>query len=263
MREMFSSISVPPRSLTPQRRLSVAASRPIFTQLACRFVIVLPSARRNAAVCLRLSSRGDLLDAVGAAQQRIERDEAERHELGNAACPLLQLADDPHVAGELPGLLDVTEHHGRGRAQARAVRGLDDLDPAGNRQLVRRDPLPDPVVEHLGRGAGSGTEPALDQVVEHRLGRLAGPLAHEVDLHRRVGVEVELGRHLLGQPQPAPVLLERVVGWMPPCMQISVAPNSTASSTRATKSSSSTCRRRASACPGRSRRRRSRRCRRW
>ena len=34
MREIDSSISVPPRSLTPQRRPRVAASRPIFTQLA-------------------------------------------------------------------------------------------------------------------------------------------------------------------------------------------------------------------------------------
>ena len=57
MREMFSSISVPPRSLTPQRRLSVAASNPIFTQLAWRLVIVLPRASRKAAVCLRFSSR--------------------------------------------------------------------------------------------------------------------------------------------------------------------------------------------------------------
>ena len=57
MREMFSSISVPPRSLTPQRRLSVAASSPIFTQLAWRLVIVLPRASRKAAVCLRFSSR--------------------------------------------------------------------------------------------------------------------------------------------------------------------------------------------------------------
>ena len=55
MREMFSSISVPPRSLTPQRSASVAASSPIFTQLACRLGIVRPSARRKAAVCLRFS----------------------------------------------------------------------------------------------------------------------------------------------------------------------------------------------------------------
>jgi len=43
--------------LTPQRSASVAASRPIFTQLACSERIVLPSARRNTAVCLRFSSR--------------------------------------------------------------------------------------------------------------------------------------------------------------------------------------------------------------
>ena len=57
MREIDSSISVPPRSLTPQRSASVAASSPIFTQLACRLGTLRPSASRNAAVCLRFSSR--------------------------------------------------------------------------------------------------------------------------------------------------------------------------------------------------------------
>src|SRR5438128_947101 len=54
---MFSSISVPLRSLTPQRSASVAASRPILTQLAWRLRTVLPRARRKTAVCLRFSSR--------------------------------------------------------------------------------------------------------------------------------------------------------------------------------------------------------------
>ena len=57
MREIDSSISVPPRSFTPQRSASVAASSPIFTQLAWRLGTVLPSASRKAAVCLRFSSR--------------------------------------------------------------------------------------------------------------------------------------------------------------------------------------------------------------
>ena len=133
MREMFSSISVPPRSLTPQRRPSVAASSPIFTQLAWRFVIVSPSASRKAAVCLRFSSRRDLLDPVRAPEHRVERDEAERHELGDPPGALLKLAHDPHVLRQLPGLLDVAEHHRRGRAQARPVGGLDDLHPASER----------------------------------------------------------------------------------------------------------------------------------
>src|SRR6058998_3718809 len=50
MREIDSSISVPPRSLTPQRRASVAASSPIFTQLACTLLTVRPRASRNTAV---------------------------------------------------------------------------------------------------------------------------------------------------------------------------------------------------------------------
>ena len=80
------------------------------------------------------------------------------------------------------------------------------------RQLVRRDPLADAVVEHLGRGARGRAEPALEQVLEDLRGLLARALAHVVDLHRRVGVQVQLRRHVLGQPQPAAVLLQRQVG---------------------------------------------------
>ena len=76
MREIDSSISVPPRSLTPQRSASVAASRPIFTQLACRFVIVRPSASRNDRGVLEVLLAADLLDPVRAPELGVERDEA-------------------------------------------------------------------------------------------------------------------------------------------------------------------------------------------
>src|ERR1044072_1552328 len=101
---MFSSMSVPPRSLTPQRSASVAASRPLFTPLAWRFA-------------------------------------------------RLQLAHDAHVLGELPGLLDVPEHDRDRRAQAGAMRRLDDLDPARDGQLVRADLPAHAVVQGLRRGA--------------------------------------------------------------------------------------------------------------
>ena len=42
----------------------------------------------------------------------------------------------PQVIGEIPGLLDVTEHHRHRRAQPSRVRGLDDLDPPPDRQRV-------------------------------------------------------------------------------------------------------------------------------
>ena len=53
---------------------------------------------------------GDLLDAVGPPEQRVERDEAERHELGEAARALLKLSYEPHVLGQFPRFLDVSEH---------------------------------------------------------------------------------------------------------------------------------------------------------
>ena len=120
MREMFSSISVPPRSLTPQRRLSVAASSPIFTQLACRLLDRPPRASRKAAVCLRFSSREISSIPWVRPSSVLKGMKRERHELGDPAGALLQLADHAHVARQLPGLLDVAEHHGRGRAQARS-----------------------------------------------------------------------------------------------------------------------------------------------
>ena len=118
MREIDSSISVPPRSLTPQRSASVAASRPIFTQLACRLGIVRPSASRNAAVCLRFSSREISSMPCVRPSSVWNGMNDERHELGEAAGALLQRAHDAHVLGQLVRLLDVAEHHRHGRAQA-------------------------------------------------------------------------------------------------------------------------------------------------
>src|SRR4051794_97829 len=59
---------------------------------------------------LEVVEAGDLLHPVGSPEQRVERDEAERHELGDPTGSLLQAANDPHVTGQLPRLLDVAEH---------------------------------------------------------------------------------------------------------------------------------------------------------
>ena len=109
-------------------------------------------------MCLRFSSRRDLLDPVRAPEQRVERDEGQRHELGEAAGALLQRAHHAHVLGQLPGLLHVAEHHRDGGAQADGVRGLDHLHPARHGQLVGRDPLAHAVVEDLGSGARRGAQ---------------------------------------------------------------------------------------------------------
>ena len=182
---------------------------------------------------------GDLLDPVGAAEQRVERDERQRHELGEAAGALLELAHHAHVLGELPRLLDVAEHHGHGRADPLRMRRLDDLDPPRHRQLVGRDPLADAVVEHLGGRARRRAEAGLAQPVEHRARRQAADVAHVRDLHRRVRVQVELAGPRPWRPAATSHSPRRPQsGWIPDCMQISVAPNSTASWMRWRNSSS-------------------------
>ena len=110
--------------------------------------------------------------------------------------------------------------------------------PTGS--LFGRDPLAHAVVEHLGGGARRRAEPALDAGTRTRpRGALARALAHVVHLHRRVRVQVHVRA-----PSPSRAAASArspracSPGWMPPCMQISVTPKSTASRTFAAKSSS-------------------------
>ena len=55
-------------------------------------------------------------------------------------------------------------------------------------------PLAHAVVEHLGRRARRRAEARVAQPREDRVGRQAGDVAHVRDLHRRVGVQVQLRR---------------------------------------------------------------------
>lgn len=59
----------------------------------------------------------DLLHPVSSPEQRVERNEAQRHEFGDAAGAALKVTDHLHVTGKFARFLDVTEHHRRGRLQ--------------------------------------------------------------------------------------------------------------------------------------------------
>ena len=59
---------------------------------------------------------------------------------------------------------------------------------------------------------GVDPRPCSTQVLEDLVGRAARALAHVVDLHGRVGVEVELGSRFLGEREPAAVVGKLVVG---------------------------------------------------
>ena len=135
--------------------------------------------------------------------------------------------------------------------------------PARDRQLVRRDPLAHAVVQHLGGGARRRAEAGVAQPREHLRRRQPGDVAHVRDLHRAVGVQVQLRRELLGEAQPAEVVLERPVRMDARLdAQLAGAVLDRLEHAPARTRRGRARRRRASACPGRSRRTRIRPCRR-
>ncbi len=133
-------------------------------------------------------------------------DEAERHELGETAGALLDVADQREVRRDVARRFDVAVHDRRRRAQPDLVRGGDDLDPAVAAQLVRADDLADLVVEDLRRGAGHRAEARVDEPREQLFQRHARLLVGEVDLLGRERVDVQLRELTLERDQDVAVV---------------------------------------------------------
>ena len=85
--------------------------------------------------------------------RRLHVHERQRHELGEAARPLLLLARPQQVPRPVLRPLDVPEHDRHVRAQADAVRGLVHGEPLLGRDLVGADDRAHLVVEDLRRRA--------------------------------------------------------------------------------------------------------------
>ena len=139
------------------------------------------------------------------------------------------------------------------------VRGLDDLHPARDGQLVRRDALAHAVVEHLRCRARGGAEPGVLEAREHLGQRQVA--RHEVQLHRA-------SRRAGGCAAPRPwrsaaSARSRRASSPGGCPTACRSPWRRRRPPRAPSAGTpprSARRRRASAGPGRSRRTRSRRC---
>jgi hypothetical protein len=82
------------------------------------------------------------------------------------------------------------------------------ISTQGHGKLVGADPLAHPVMENLSGGPGRGAEPGLPQPLEYLARRQAAHVAHVRDLHRRIGVEMDVRRDALGHAQPVLVVLE-------------------------------------------------------
>ena len=240
MRLMLSSISVPPRSFTPQRSASVAASRPIFTQLACRLGIVRPSASRNTAVCLRFSSRE--ISSIPCVRPSSVWNGMNESGTNSVKPPVRSCSSrttrmcsaSSHGSSMWPNITVTVER----RPAACAASMISTQRATGSLFGEIRSRTPSCSTSAAVPGRGVQARGLAGGRTPRRSGQ-ARP-AHVVHLHRRVGVQVHVRRHLLGHAQPAsrsPRAPQS--GWMPDCMQISVAPNSTASATRRSNSSRS------------------------
>ena len=126
--------------------------------------------------------------------RRLHVHERQRHELREAARPLLLRARPQQVARPVLGRLDVPEHDRHVRAQADAVRGCVHGEPLVGRDLVRADHRPHLVVQDLGGSPGKRAEAQRAeprQVVLERQPERLGSLPH---LERGEGVDVQLGQ---------------------------------------------------------------------
>src|SRR5262249_34958763 len=92
--------------------------------------------------------------------------ERQRHELGEAARLFLQLPDAQKVSRPMLVAIDVTEHDGRGAAQAAAMCGTHHLEPLIGADLVAAEHGAHLVVEDFRRRAWQRAEPRRLQRVE-------------------------------------------------------------------------------------------------
>ena len=162
------------------------------------------------------------------------------------------------MPGQLARLLDVAEHHGRGRAQPGAVRGLDDLHPARDRQLVRRDALRMP--SSSTSAAVPGVEPSPDSSRSRRPRRgLLPERSHMKWTFIGERREVDCGATSFASSQPGPQSSIVSRGGCPPACRSGGAELDRFVLPALRPPPRRRGRRRASAAPGRIRRRRSRR----
>ena len=181
-REMFSSISVPPRSLQPACSTWRAPATPVFTHDTWTLSIQPRYAMRPTA-CISSTSRN-----VGPGRALPCR------KIGVAMCTngsgtnsvkppvsCCSVAGAHEVAGDVHRPLDVAEHDRDVRAQADRVRGAVRFEPLLGVDLVGADDRADLVVEDLGRGAGQRGEPGF-------LGQRAGSRARSMPSRRAPSV---------------------------------------------------------------------------
>ena len=139
-------------------------------------------------------------DAPVGEHGRLGMDEAEWHELGEAAAAPLQVAQQKQVASAVARGFQVAVHDGGAGGDSQGVSRGHHLDPLIGADPSRGDNLADPVVQDFCRGARQTADSGLFQRLQVVADAQAGLLGPVEDLFRGKGVKVDGGRCLLHRP---------------------------------------------------------------
>ncbi len=242
MRLMVSSIRVPPRSSHAAARAACAApSAPSFTHEHWTWSIAPCSISAGHRVHGPVVARGRAR-AGRRRRGRPARCGGRTAAATNSVKPPVRSwirRSSAQVRDPVRRGVDVAVHHRRARPDAQLVRRGDDLDPRGGRQLALGQHPADVVVEDLRRGARDRVQ--AGGLAPRRATRARTWPARVAPLTTSIGENacrwMSGARRFTARARSKYAVPGRS-GWMPPCMQTSVAPTSHASPTRSPPRSS-------------------------
>src|SRR5580704_5990741 len=116
--------------------------------------------------------------------------EAERYELGETSCFVLNLAQEQHLAHPVLRCFRVSVHHGRSGANSATMRGANYVDPLRGGEFVAGENLSNLIVEDLSGGAGQCVQAIVPQHREIAGKRHSCEFDSIGDFHGREGMDV-------------------------------------------------------------------------
>src|SRR5271157_4908663 len=121
---------------------------------------------------------------------------------------VLKLTQADQVIDPVQGLVDMAVEHGRVRMQPQPVGRAVDVEPLLGRGLGAADLLANLGMEDLGSATRQTAQPGVNQLPEDLLGGEPGDLGEELDLDRRVRLDMNLGGRLLDPPHHVHIVRE-------------------------------------------------------
>src|SRR5215831_4993771 len=144
-------------------------------------------------------------------EQGVLMHEAKRHKLGEAVGVLLDVAEHQDLIDPVLRRFDVAVHEGRCAANAKTMRGGDDVAPLIGRKLVAREDVAHLIVENLRGCSRQSVESVVAQHLEVIGQRHAGKFDTVDNFHRRERVAMHPGNGMLYGAQYVAVIKRRQI----------------------------------------------------